>query len=199
MQNLTQDSRCLSQKFKPGTSWALRSQTLLPWGKGALVLLGQETVWTPWDGKAKVLFLWSTSIHIPYVTTQCTCCFHCLTCVSLQLLDHLFRLQVPNVHKVVFWTRDNPLHQKDKPYKSGSAKHRYQWHRLQEFCTYLPSCHWEICKDAVFLIAVSSVSLEALALAVVPQFQCVVQCGCQNILSIWWELHKWYRRIVVIY
>lgn len=45
----------------------------------------------------------------------------------------------------------------------------------------------------------SRVSLEALAPAVVPEFECVVECRRQNVFAVWRELHERNRRIIVVY
>lgn len=90
--------------------------------------------------------------------------------VPLQSLDDLFALQIPDVHRVVFAARHNPL----------AAR------------------HWEIGEDAVFLVFVARVRLQALSLWVVPQFQCVVERRRQNVFAIGRELNEWHRWIVVV-
>lgn len=63
---------------------------------------------------------------------------------------------------------------------------------------YLAAGNRKIGEYAVFLIFVSGVCLQAFALRIVPQFQCVVQCGRQNVFAIGREFHKRHRRIIVI-
>ena len=82
--------------------------------------------------------------------------------VAGQLLDNLLGLQVPNVNKVVLRPRDDPL----------------------------PTGDREVGKDAVLFVFVTRVGLEALALRVVPQLECVVERGCQDVLAIGTKLDK---------
>lgn len=77
--------------------------------------------------------------------------------MSLKLLHYFLGLQVPNVHAVVLRSRYNPLATSDR----------------------------KVCKNAVLLIPVPCVRLETLSFAVVPQLECVVQSGCQDVLAIW--------------
>ena len=83
------------------------------------------------------------------------CCAQDDVGVSLQLLDDLFGLQVPDVHQVVFAAGDDPLAARDR----------------------------EVGEDAVLFVLVLGVRLQALALRVVPQLQGVVQRGRQNVLA----------------
>lgn len=94
---------------------------------------------------------------------------HCVR-VSLQSLDNLLALQIPDVHHLVLTARHDPL----------------------------ATGHREVRKDAVLLVPVSRVRLQALALRVVPQLERVVQCRRQDVLSIRRELDKAHRRVLVI-
>ena len=49
---------------------------------------------------------------------------------------------------------------------------------------YLAAGNGEIGKNAVFFVFMARVSFQTLALGVVPQFQCVVQCSCQNVFAV---------------
>jgi hypothetical protein len=91
-------------------------------------------------------------------------------CVPVKLLHNLFGLQVPDVHKVVLASAHNPF----------------------------TTCNTEVGKNAIFFILVSRVGLEALALAVIPQFEGVVEGGRQDIFTIGRELDKADRRIIII-
>ena len=90
--------------------------------------------------------------------------------VSVQLLDDLFRLEVPDVDQVVLGPRNNPLSTR----------------------------HGKICKNAIFFIFVPAVRFEAFAFAVVPQLEGVVECGGEDVLSVGRKLDERDRRVVVV-
>ena len=91
--------------------------------------------------------------------------------MSLQFLHHFFGLQIPNVDHIILRSAHNPL----------AAGHR------------------KVGENTVFLILVSRVRFEALALGVIPQFQRVVQRGRQDVFAVGTELDKGDRGIVVVY
>lgn len=90
--------------------------------------------------------------------------------VALQRLHDLFALQVPDVHHVVLTARHDPL-------ATGDG---------------------EVGKDAVLLVPMAGVRLQALALRIVPQLERVVERCRQNVLAVRRELHERYRRIVIV-
>jgi len=90
--------------------------------------------------------------------------------VALKLLNDFLRLQVPNVHLVVFAATHDPF----------------------------ATRHGEVGEDTVFLVLVPLISLEAFALGVIPQLECVVQRRRQNVFAVRGEFDKTHRRIVVV-
>ena len=90
--------------------------------------------------------------------------------MSSQFLYNFLVLQVPNVHHVVFRSRNNPLSSRDG----------------------------EVGEDAVLLILVSSVGFQTFPFGIVPQFESVVKSGGQNVFSIGRELDERYWWIVII-
>ena len=90
--------------------------------------------------------------------------------MPVQLLNDLLRLQVPDVDQVVLGPRNDPL----------STGHR------------------KICEDAILFVFVAAVRFQALAFAVVPQLEGVVERGSQDVLSVGRELDEGDRRVVVV-
>ena len=90
--------------------------------------------------------------------------------VTLQLLNNLFRLQVPDVDQVVLGPGDDPLAPGDG----------------------------EVSKDAILLVLVAAVRFQALAFAVVPEFEGVVEGGCEDVLAVRGELDKGDRGVVIV-
>ena len=76
--------------------------------------------------------------------------------VALKLLHDLLRLQIPDVHLVVFATAHDPFATRDG----------------------------KIGEDTVFLVFVPLIRLQTFALGVVPQLESVVQRGGQNVFAI---------------
>ena len=91
--------------------------------------------------------------------------------MSLQLLNHFFGLQIPNVNHIIFRSAYNP-------FATG---------------------HRKVGKNTIFLILVSRVGLQAFAFGVVPKLQSVVQGGGQDVFTVGTELDKRDRGIVVVY
>lgn len=90
--------------------------------------------------------------------------------MTLELLNDLLRLQVPDVYQVVFGPRHDPL-------ATGDGK---------------------VGKDAVLFVLVSCVGLKTLAFGVVPQLERIVQRGCQDVLAVGAELDKRDGRVVIV-
>jgi hypothetical protein len=85
-------------------------------------------------------------------------------------LHDLFCLKVPEVYEVVLRAAHDPL-------AAGDG---------------------EVGEDAVLLVLVARVGLQALALTVVPELERVVESGGQDVLAIRGELNERDRRIVVV-
>lgn len=70
--------------------------------------------------------------------------------------------------------------------------------RVVEQISYLSTGDWEVGKYTVFLVFVARVSLQAFALRVVPQLECIVECGSQDVFAIRREFNERHGWIVVI-
>lgn len=80
------------------------------------------------------------------------------TCVSLQFLNNLFGLKVPDVHHTVLRAWHDPLKPRDQRLKQQRPRHEV-WQLAQ---TDLPSCDREVSEDAVLLILMAGVRLQTL-------------------------------------
>lgn len=104
--------------------------------------------------------------------------------VSLQCLNNLFGLQVPNVDLLVLRTGDNILERKE----------------IIKWCiAYLSLSDGEIGKHAVLFIDVTLVNLSTTSLRIIPKFNCAIKTGGEYKSSIWRESDKGDRRVVLIY
>ena len=65
--------------------------------------------------------------------------------------------------------------------------------------TNLSTSDGKVGKNAVFFVLVSGVGLEALPLAVVPEFEGVVEGGRQNVLAIRGKFDEGHGGIVIVY
>ena len=63
---------------------------------------------------------------------------------------------------------------------------------------YLSSRHGKVSKYAILFVLVAGVGLEALALAIVPELERVVQSRRQDVFPIGGELNERYGRVIVV-
>ena len=91
-------------------------------------------------------------------------------CNCIKAIEIFTRGTPGQTHHVVFRSRDDPFAARDG----------------------------KVGKDTVLLVLVPAVRLQALALAVVPQLQGVVEGGCQDVLAVWRELDEGHGRVVIV-
>jgi len=82
--------------------------------------------------------------------------------VAFERLYDLLGLQVPYVYQMILASADDPLATGDR----------------------------EVCEYTVLIVLVTRICLQAFAFTVVPQFERVVECGSEDILSVGREANE---------
>lgn len=90
--------------------------------------------------------------------------------MSFKTLNYFPSLEIPDVDLTIFGTTDDP-------FSTGNR---------------------EVGEDAIFAILVSSVLFQGFSFREIPQFQSAVEVRCEDVFSVWRELYKCHRRILVV-
>ena len=88
--------------------------------------------------------------------------------MTLQLLDNLTGLQIPDVYTMILTATHDPL----------------------------ATCDGEAAKDTIRVVLVSCIGLETLSSMIVPKTNCIIQGRCQNELSVGRELYERARVLI---